>query len=490
MAATEKSILDGGRGTNHLRGGTSQDIFVIRERGHHSDTLHEFKADQGDTIHLVGLKGKQYSDLALRQIGADTEISWGTMQSILLKNTPVHTINEQRIILQDTLKVPEAYFNSASLATQLPTGQGEVKLVGGRAFVSLTSKNGNMLWSLGGTIYQRNPQFDVNRFVIETQTPGTNDYGNAIQGFRPGIDKIDVSALGISHFSELQLEQRNRGVMNGIATIRGTQLRAELPGELGKTIELAYLDTLDPAQLTERDFIFGNVQPKRVNAVDKPITQVFHSPGTSAQPVVPPTTAQTQLAAVSELFPSLPSTTKTLLGTEQNDRLTVDFFSRENTLLQGMGGRDSLIGQSGNDVLDGGAGNDFLSGGQGNDTYLFYRGAGQDDIVERGYGNDLDTVLMAKDITPEQLWFSKNNQRDLTVQIIGTDDQMTIKNGGVLSTIEQFKLADGRVLMQNQVNQLVEAMAQFAPPAMGKTLLPDEYQAALAPIIAKSWQQS
>jgi Ca2+-binding RTX toxin-like protein len=408
----------------------------------------------------------------------------------LIKNTPIHLFNNQRIVLQDTLKVPEAYFNSTSIATALPVGQGEVKLVGGRAYISLTSKNGNMLWSLGGTIYQRNPHFAVNRFVIEAQKPGTNDYGNAIQGFRPGIDKIDVSALGISHFSELQLEQRNRGVMNGIATVRGTQLRAELPGEPGKTIELAYLDTLDPGQLTERDFVFGSVQPKPVNSVNKPIANVSYTPGAIIEPVVPPTALQTQLTDVSKLFPSLPSTTKTLLGTAQNDNLEVDFFNRENTLIQGLGGHDKLFGQSGNDVLDGGAGNDYLNGGRGNDTYLFYRGAGQDEIFEWASPTDVDTVLMANDITPEQLWFSKTNHRDLTAQIIGTDDQMTIKNGALFPSIEQFKLADGRVLHHSQLEQLIQAMAQFTPPAAGQNCLPTEYQAALAPVIAKSWQSS
>lgn len=488
VAGTENSVLDGGRGSNHLVGGQGKDIFVIRQREQGSDTVEGFSLAQGDMIHLVGLKGKQYSDLALRQIGADTQITWGTLQSILIKNTSIHLFNNQHIILQDTLKVPEAYFNGASIATQLPAGQGEVKLVGGRAFVSLTSKNGNMLWALGGTIYQRNPHFDVNRFVIQAQTPGTNDYGNAIQGFRPGIDKIDVSALGISQFSELQIEQRNRGVMNGIATIRGTQLKTELPGELGKTVDLAYLDTIDPSQLTERDFIFGSVQPQKVHAIDKPTTQISPPPGTAIQPVVPPTVVQTQLAAIRELFPSLPNTTKTLTGTEQNDRLRVDFFSRENTLLQGMGGQDNLIGQSGHDVLDGGAGNDYLNGGAGNDTYLFYRGAGQDRIVEPGRNHDNDTVLMAKDIAAEQLWFSKNSQRGLTVQIIGTDDQMTIDNWDFSPSIEQFKLFDGRVLMQNQVNKLVEAMAQFTPLAVGQTFLPDEYQTTLRPIIAASWK--
>jgi hypothetical protein len=44
------------------------------------------------------------------------------------------------------------------------------------------------------------------------------------------------------------------------------------------------------------------------------------------------------------------------------------------------------------------------------------------------------------------------------------------------------------MLMQNKVDQLVEAMAQFTPPAVGETTLSAEYQKTLAPVIAASWQ--
>jgi hypothetical protein len=54
--------------------------------------------------------------------------------------------------------------------------------------------------------------------------------------------------------------------------------------------------------------------------------------------------------------------------------------------------------------------------------------------------------------------------------------------------IEQFRTGDGRLLLDSQVENLVQAMAAFAPPSAGQTTLPQAYQDALAPVIAANWQ--
>lgn len=79
---------------------------------------------------------------------------------------------------------------------------------------------------------------------------------------------------------------------------------------------------------------------------------------------------------------------------------------------------------------------------------------------------------------------------DLEVSIIGTNDRMLISNwylGGAYR-IEQFKTSDGQTLLDSQVQDLVQAMAGFAPPAAGQTTLPASYQNSLATVIAASWQ--
>ncbi|MBK4733452.1 hypothetical protein JJB74_02370 [Noviherbaspirillum sp. DKR-6] len=126
-----------------------------------------------------------------------------------------------------------------------------------------------------------------------------------------------------------------------------------------------------------------------------------------------------------------------------------------------------------------------------------YRGMGQDAIIEYdATPGNADTLQMTSRISPEQLWFRKTDWGDLTVSIIGTADSMTIENWGRgedagsqnPTHIERFRLADGRMLLDAQVNQLVDAMAAFAPPAMGQTTLPDDYRTALMPVLAANWK--
>jgi Ca2+-binding RTX toxin-like protein len=158
--------------------------------------------------------------------------------------------------------------------------------------------------------------------------------------------------------------------------------------------------------------------------------------------------------------------------------------------LYGGAGNDTLYGGDGNDNLHGGEGNDILYGDSGNDVYYFGRGDGSDTIIENDATlNNQDQVLFQSGVQAEQLWF-KRESNHLHVAIIGTDDGVIIKNHylGASHRIEQFKLNDGKVLTHNQVDKLVEAMAQFTPVAVGQTTLPTEYQKVLAPIIAASWQ--
>ncbi|MBA3588948.1 MAG: hypothetical protein H0W38_05005 [Methylibium sp.] len=76
------------------------------------------------------------------------------------------------------------------------------------------------------------------------------------------------------------------------------------------------------------------------------------------------------------------------------------------------------------------------------------------------------------------------------MSIIGGGDSMRIENwySDALYRSEQFHTSDGRMLLDSQVQNLVDAMASFAPPAPGQTTLPSDYRTALAPTIAANWQ--
>ncbi|MCC7007131.1 MAG: hypothetical protein IT497_10895, partial [Ottowia sp.] len=99
-----------------------------------------------------------------------------------------------------------------------------------------------------------------------------------------------------------------------------------------------------------------------------------------------------------------------------------------------------------------------------------------------------DTVQFWADITAEQLWFARESD-NLTIRIIGTDDNLTIKNHyrGSQYQIEQFKTANGKTLDVDKVNALVDAMAGLSLPTAGETNLSHDYLATLNPVIAASW---
>lgn len=191
--------------------------------------------------------------------------------------------------------------------------------------------------------------------------------------------------------------------------------------------------------------------------------------------------------------------------------------------LNGAGGNDTLVGNTGSDTLDGGDGNDSIYGSDGDDTLIggsgadlllgesgadtYLGGAGPDtlsdsstasnDIYVWGRGEGIDTLSdsggtdrldILAGVTEDQIWLRKVGN-NLELSVIGTSDSLTI-NGWYTSTanqVESFKLADGQALLASQVQQLVDAMASFAPPAAGQTTLPANYQTALNPVIAPSW---
>ena len=93
------------------------------------------------------------------------------------------------------------------------------------------------------------------------------------------------------------------------------------------------------------------------------------------------------------------------------------------------------------------------------------------------------------DVAADQLWF-RHVSTNLEIGVIGTSDKLTIQNwyNGSANHIERIETAQGSVLLDTQVENLVSAMAAFAPPAAGQTTLPQSYQDALHPVIAANWQ--
>ena len=144
-------------------------------------------------------------------------------------------------------------------------------------------------------------------------------------------------------------------------------------------------------------------------------------------------------------------------------------------------GIENVIGTAQNDILAGNTQDNEFTGGAGSDTYRFQAGSGTDTIIDTGGGQD----TMIFDASSDQLWFMHVGD-DLLISVIGTGDQVTVKNwyADAQNQVEVVRAGNGQQLLSTQVDSLVEAMASLAPPSMGQTTLSPTYQSQLAPALA------
>jgi len=169
-----------------------------------------------------------------------------------------------------------------------------------------------------------------------------------------------------------------------------------------------------------------------------------------------------------------------LAGSDISNNL---FGAAGNDVIIGFGGNDSLDGGTGNDSLTGSDGNDTLNGGAGNDQYAFSLGDGQDVLIDSdATAGNLD-VLNFSAVTVDQLWFRQVNTNDLEIDILGTQDKVTIQGWylGNQNHVETIQSLDSSMaLSHNNVNNLVTAMASFTTP-------PATMPTSLTATIAANW---
>ncbi|MCW3847962.1 Ig-like domain-containing protein [Sphingomonas sp. LB-2] len=137
-----------------------------------------------------------------------------------------------------------------------------------------------------------------------------------------------------------------------------------------------------------------------------------------------------------------------LYGGDGSDRL---FGGGASDILNGEAGNDILDAGDAGDLLDGGLGNDIMAGGAGGDIYKFARGGGQDIIYnydDDTYQGPADAVdffydpnNLAASIQNTDLWFTKSG-KDMIVKVLGTTDQITIKDWFVNATAGDWQAAD------------------------------------------------
>lgn len=149
----------------------------------------------------------------------------------------------------------------------------------------------------------------------------------------------------------------------------------------------------------------------------------------------------------------------TLYGNAGNDIL---ISNAGNDTLSGGEGNDILRAGEGNDVLIGGAGSDLLEGGTGNDTYYFSRGDGKDSITDSA---GLDSLIFGEGISADDLIARVINGSD-DLQIAINEEGKTFDQLSDVITIsgwrnaayriENLHLSDGSAIALTQIERSSE----------------------------------
>ncbi|WP_440073649.1 calcium-binding protein [Pseudomonas fragariae (ex Marin et al. 2024)] len=160
-----------------------------------------------------------------------------------------------------------------------------------------------------------------------------------------------------------------------------------------------------------------------------------------------------------------------------------------NDRVYGEEGDDLLYGDDGDDLIDGGAGADTTDGGRGGDTYLIGLGSGRDVINNYDVSSGTDVLQFGTEVSLEDLWFRRSGS-DLEVSIIDTNDKVLVSNWYAANDyqVDQFKTADGKTLLDSQVQSLVDKMASFGVDAGAERNLTAAQQTQLDAVLAANWQ--
>ncbi|HWW04223.1 calcium-binding protein [Collimonas sp.] len=173
-----------------------------------------------------------------------------------------------------------------------------------------------------------------------------------------------------------------------------------------------------------------------------------------------------------------------------NGGSSIQVGNGDDLITLGSGSNSVTLG-SGTDRVVLGNGVDTLQLGSGVDTVVIGANAGklsdtgQATVVASPTGT---SELLFANANSDQLWFQRSGD-DLDIGVIGTSFQLDVSSwyGSSSNHVQSIVAADGKTLIDSQVDALVSAMASFNPPASGATVLPDAYQNQLRPVIAANW---
>lgn len=472
--------LDGGAGNDTLAGGTGNDTYIVDATG---DVVTEGASAGADLVRasVTYVLGSNLENLTLTGSAA-INATGNTIANVLTGNAGNNVLNggsgnDTMLggVGDDTYVVDAA----GDVVTEL-AGEG-TDLVQSSVTYTLAANVENLTLTGTTAINATGNAADntlTGNGANNTLTGGTgNDTLNGLAGADTMVGGAGDDTYYVDNSSDVVTELSNEGSDTVISTLTTT---------LGANVEnlrLSATGAINATGNTANNVLFAGAGNNVLNGLGGTDTASYLYAGSAVTVSLASTAAQTTGGSGSDTLQSI----ENLTGSNFNDTLT---GSSTANVLQGGLGNDTINGGVGNDTLDGGADTDSLVGGTGNDTYLLGRGYGSDAVSENdSTAGNTDVALFGSDIATDQLWFRQTGN-NLEVSVIGTSDTFTLNNWylGSQYHVEQFRTSDGHLLSDSNVQNLVQAMASFSPPAAGQTTLPPNYQSSLSSVIAANWQ--
>ena len=475
------NLLDGGAGNDSMAGGAGNDTYVVDSS---SDVVTEAASAGTDTVQSSATYtlGVNVENLSLTGTAAINGTG-NALDNVLIGNSAANTLN-----------------GSGGSDTLLGGAGNDFYLVDnvGDVVVELADE--------GTDLIQSSVSYTLGANVENLTLAGTaliNATGNAADNLLTGNSSNNTLDGGVGADTMAGSAGNDTYVVDNVGDVvteglnAGTDLvQASVTYALSANVEnltLTGADAINGTGNALNNTLTGNAGN---NVLDGGTGNDSMAGGAGNDTYVVDSTSDVVTEAASAGTDTVQSSATYTLGVNvENLTLTsaVAINGTGNTLdnlLTGNSAVNTLTGGAGNDTLDGGAGADVLVGGTGNDTYLLGRGYGIDTVTENdATAGNTDIAQFGAGIAVDQLWFSQSGN-NLDVSILGTTDKLTISNWylGSQYHVEQFKTSDGHTLLDSQVQNLVSAMAGFAPPAAGQTTLPANYASSLAPTLAANWQ--
>ncbi|MDO8071115.1 hypothetical protein O3299_06240 [Janthinobacterium sp. SUN176] len=450
--------LQGGQGADTLAGGLGDDTYVFA-RGDGADVITELSADAGYDA-IAFLAGVNIDQLWFRQVGADLEVSTiGTTDKITIRawNAAAPNIEEFRTAAGHVLRGADVQSLVQAMAYLAPPALGQLTLPAATAAALAPALA--QAWHFNGPTQPTGQTFTgtANADVM---------YGTAGADLLQGLGGDDT--YYVNHGGDF-IDERDNGGNDTVFT----------------TVNYTVADNVENVRLGGSGLtVTGSSFTNNIFFVTTPGGNVLDGggAGNALNYVNASAGATVAFAAVGTALAARP-------GVDVVANFNAVVGSKFDDVLIGNELKNTLLGALGNDILQGGKGDDVLAGTLGNDTYIFARGDGADMINEANEAGSRDVVSFLAGVSAEQLWFRQVGTA-LEVSTIGTSDKITVTGWyeSAERRIEEFRMADGRVLLGSQVQNLVQAMASLTPPPAGQLTLPAGTAATLAPVLAQNWR--